>query len=331
MPATVPGCVHTDLLAAGLIPDPYLDDNEGRVSWIGRTDWRYQTSFEWRPDVSGDQVDLVCAGLDTVATVAVNGEVVARTANMHRSYRFGVAHLLQPGENTLSVEFTSAYRYAEQLRDRLGDRPTAYEPEPFNFIRKNACNFGWDWGPTLVTAGIWRPIGLATWRTARLAQVRPQVTVDQSEGRVDLFVEVARAAADADAPLTLTATVGDARGHVSLASGEKHATITVTVPAGPMKPRVTGTNRAAGGVGPAQRRRGGAGPVVARGGLPLGAARHHPDEHGTFTWWSTTCRSPSRVQLVTTTSSLGWIETAAARLDQPARPVTRADLGRRHH
>ncbi len=230
VPATVPGCVHTDLLAAGLIPDPYLDDNEGRVSWIGRTDWRYQTSFEWRPDVSGDQVDLVCAGLDTVATVAVNGEVVARTANMHRSYRFGVAHLLQPGENTLSVEFTSAYRYAEQLRDRLGDRPTAYEPEPFNFIRKNACNFGWDWGPTLVTAGIWRPIGLATWRTARLAQVRPQVTVDQSEGRVDLFVEVARAAADADAPLTLTATVGDARGHVSLASGEKHATITVTVP-----------------------------------------------------------------------------------------------------
>ncbi|HLU45349.1 MAG TPA: hypothetical protein VKZ67_10070 [Natronosporangium sp.] len=135
VPATVPGCVHTDLLAAGLIPDPYLDDNEVRVGWIGRTDWRYQTRFQWRPELPGGQVDLVCAGLDTVATVVVNGEVVGRTANMHRGYRFPVTDLLRPGENSLSVEFASAYRYAEELRDKLGDRPTSYEPEPFNFIR----------------------------------------------------------------------------------------------------------------------------------------------------------------------------------------------------
>ncbi|HLU45350.1 MAG TPA: glycoside hydrolase family 2 TIM barrel-domain containing protein, partial [Natronosporangium sp.] len=81
-----------------------------------------------------------------------------------------------------------------------------------------------------MTAGIWRPIGLATWHTARLAQVRPQVTVDRSEGRVELSVEVAREPGAQDVPVTLTATVGEVRGHVSLAPGERHATITVTVP-----------------------------------------------------------------------------------------------------
>src|SRR5690606_5636976 len=83
-PAAVPGCVHTALLAGGLIPDRYLGDNEVRVGWIGRTDWRYPARFQWRPERPGGQVDLVCAGLDTVATVVVNGEVVGRTANMHR-------------------------------------------------------------------------------------------------------------------------------------------------------------------------------------------------------------------------------------------------------
>src|SRR5262245_66519245 len=87
VPATVPGCVHTDLLAAGLIPDPYLDANEDAVAWIGRTDWRYSTTVDF--DRAGaERVDLVCEGLDTVAEVAVNGIVVGSGRNQHRSYRF---------------------------------------------------------------------------------------------------------------------------------------------------------------------------------------------------------------------------------------------------
>src|SRR5262245_11021791 len=74
-PATVPGCVHTDLLAAGLIPDPYLDRNEYDLAWIGRTDWRYATTFEWAPG-DDDRVDLVCDGLDTVASIELNGRPV---------------------------------------------------------------------------------------------------------------------------------------------------------------------------------------------------------------------------------------------------------------
>ncbi len=206
VPAAVPGCVHTDLLAAGLIDDPYLDANELALAWIGRTDWRYETTFVWSGG-GAERVELACAGLDTVAEVVVNGTVVGRTRNQHRSYRFDVTAVLRPGANTIAITFTSAYAYAEAVRDALGELPNAY-PQPFNFIRKMACNFGWDWGPTLVTAGIWRPIGLHEWSTARLARVRPHVTVDpDGTGRIAVHVDVARAGGDV--PLLVTARLGE--------------------------------------------------------------------------------------------------------------------------
>ncbi|MFC3504939.1 glycoside hydrolase family 2 protein [Micromonospora krabiensis] len=224
VPATVPGCVHTDLLAAGLIPDPFVDDNERGLAWIGRTDWVYETTFRHEPG-DDERVDLVCAGLDTVATLSVNGVEVGRTENMHRGYRFDVRSLLRAGDNTLAVRFDSAYRYAEAHRDRLGDRPNAY-PEPFGFIRKMACNFGWDWGPTLVTAGIWQEIGLHVWSTARLATVRPLVTLDGADGRVELHVEVERAG---DAPLTVRAVVAGATAEATIPAGERAAVLTLAV------------------------------------------------------------------------------------------------------
>ncbi|MFI7698922.1 glycosyl hydrolase 2 galactose-binding domain-containing protein [Nonomuraea sp. NPDC049480] len=199
VPATVPGCVHTDLLAAGLIDDPYLDDNEHRLAWIGRTEWTYRTAFTWSPD-GHERTDLICRGLDTVATITLNGVRLGGTANQHRSYRFPVRHLLRAGENTLEIRFSSAYDYAEERRAALGERPSPYT-EPFPFIRKMACNFGWDWGPTLVTAGIWRPIGLESWSGARLAEVRPLAYAD---GTVDVHVRVERSTEE---PLTLSAGI----------------------------------------------------------------------------------------------------------------------------
>jgi beta-mannosidase len=186
VPATVPGCVHTDLLAAGLIPDPYRDDNERELAWIGRTTWEYRTSFDWEP--GAEHAELVCEGLDTVATVVLNGVELGRTENMHRSYAFDVRAVLR-GHNDLLIRFDSAYDYAQAHRERLGELPNAYD-EPFNFIRKQACNFGWDWGPTLVTAGAWRPVGLREWSGSRVEEVRPHVTVVEGRGRVDLRVRV---------------------------------------------------------------------------------------------------------------------------------------------
>src|SRR3954453_17281754 len=80
LPASVPGCVHTDLLAAGAIPDPFLDDNETRLHWIGPPPWLYETPFD-ADAPSGDRVHLVADGLDTVATVTLNGVEIGRTAN----------------------------------------------------------------------------------------------------------------------------------------------------------------------------------------------------------------------------------------------------------
>ncbi|NYI06848.1 glycoside hydrolase family 2 protein [Allostreptomyces psammosilenae] len=212
VPATVPGCVHTDLLAAGLIPDPHLDRNEAALAWIGRTDWRYTTTFEWHPLVGLDRWELVCEGLDTVATVALNGVVIGRAENMHRTHRFGARAGLRRGRNELTVTFAAPVTHAERVRDALGPRPHI-NTHPYNFVRKMACNFGWDWGPDLATAGIWRPIWLEGWSTARLASVRPLVTVTERHGRttghVAVHVEVERGAATDDRPLRLTATIGD--------------------------------------------------------------------------------------------------------------------------
>ena len=192
VPATVPGCVHLDLQAAGLIPDPFLDQNEAEVQWIARADWCYRTSFEWSSAFEGDEVDLVALGLDTIATIALNGTTVAQTNNMHRSYRFPVAGLLHRGTNKLSVTFRSALTSAEKASAAIGPRPATVE-HPINAIRKMACNFGADWGPELVTAGIWRPLTLETWRRARIAAVRPLVDIDGSTGLLRAHVDVQRA------------------------------------------------------------------------------------------------------------------------------------------
>ncbi|MEU6711210.1 glycoside hydrolase family 2 protein [Nonomuraea sp. NPDC046802] len=220
-PATVPGSVHTDLLAAGLIDDPYRDGNETRLGWIGRTDWVYESAFDWHDD-GHERTDLVCEGLDTVAVVRVNGHEVGATANMHRTYRFPVRDLLREGRNTLRVSFRAPYAYAEEQRERHGARPGAYD-EPYPFIRKMACNFGWDWGPTLVTSGIWRPIGLHSWSGARLAEVRPLVRGDG----VEVHVRVERAG---DAPVTVTADVAGTRAEAKLEQGETDAVLRLDVP-----------------------------------------------------------------------------------------------------
>ncbi|MFB8229149.1 glycoside hydrolase family 2 protein [Cellulosimicrobium sp. NPDC055967] len=221
VPATVPGSVHTDLLAAGLIADPYLDDHERLLAWIGRTDWVYTTRFAWAPE-GHERHDLVFDGLDTVAEVRLNGTVVGTTANMHRTYRFDVGPLLVEGENELAVRFTAPVPYADRQSLLLGYRPQVNQ-HPFNAMRKMACSFGWDWGPDTATSGIWRPVRLESWSVARLAQVRVHATVvgepgealASAAGRVRVVAEVERSGAagtgHGPAPLTLAASVAGVR------------------------------------------------------------------------------------------------------------------------
>ncbi|WP_046729116.1 glycoside hydrolase family 2 protein [Streptomyces humi] len=219
LPAAVPGCVHTDLLTAGVIPDPFLGRNETEVAWVGRRAWTYTAELTARSE--HERTDLVFDGLDTAAEITLDGRPLGRTRNMHRSYRFDVTGL----RGRLAVRFASAYTEAAAVRDRLGDRPAAYA-EPYQYIRKMACSFGWDWGPTLVTAGLWRPVRLEHWSTARIGRVRPVVTVRQGVGVVELHVDVERARAGTDLGLEVRVAGRTARAAVAGASG----TVRVEVP-----------------------------------------------------------------------------------------------------
>ena len=106
--AVVPGTVHTDLLAAGKIPDPYYQDNEDRVQWIGEADWLYKRTFSVPKEyLFNEQVLLHCEGLDTLATIWINSQEIARTDNMFRTYEFDVKNILKPGVNTIEIQFDS--------------------------------------------------------------------------------------------------------------------------------------------------------------------------------------------------------------------------------
>jgi beta-mannosidase len=225
IPATVPGTVHTDLLAARLIPDPYLDLNEIAVDWVGRCDWRYELNFDWHDD-GAKQVELVCEGLDTFAELVLNGAIIGETANMNRTYRFDIRGLLREGGNTLSILFESAWTRGEALAAQYEPRPNNY-PGPANLMRKMACNFGWDWGPTLVTAGIWQPIRLESWSGARLASVRPKMSLDGADGRVHLDIDLDAATA---APLVLRASVAGISVETAVHDGKAALDLEVPTP-----------------------------------------------------------------------------------------------------
>ncbi|MFG3497704.1 glycoside hydrolase family 2 protein [Streptomyces sp. NPDC047928] len=228
LPARVPGCVHTDLLAAQVIPDPFLHRNEAEVAWVGRREWTYVTRLPPAAPVAAslttpgnapagghERTDLVFDGLDTAAEITLAGEVLGRTRNMHRAHRFDVTG--RTGE--LEVRFTSAYEEAEAVRAVTGDRPNVY-PQPSQYIRKMACAFGWDWGPTLVTAGIWRPVRLERWSTARIARVRPLVTVERGTGHVDVHLDVERTRRGEGHPLVARASVAGVLAETVVEGGE---------------------------------------------------------------------------------------------------------------
>lgn len=234
IPATVPGCVHTDLLDAGLIADPYMDGHEIDVRWMFDVDWRYARPLKLAAAVEGERVDLVFDGLDTVAAVHLGDQELGRTANMHRSYRFDVRALADGAERPLVVEFRSATAYANAECERLGYRPAAYTA-PFNFVRKMACSFGWDWGPDLRTAGLWKGVRVERWSVARLARVRPLVTVDvDGTGRVEVHVDVERSGLASAVPLVVSASVLGHQVQVEVGSKADSAVVVVEVPAVPL-------------------------------------------------------------------------------------------------
>ena len=204
LPADVPGYVHLDLLAAKKIPDPFYRDNEKVVQWVGEANWIYRRSFEVPADVlAREHVLLRCEGLDTLATIRLNGAQVGHTENMFRTYEFDVKKLLQPGANALEIQFDSVLPLV-RAKEKQRKLPTWAYPGA-GYVRKEPCNFGWDWGPTLISCGIWKNIGLVAFGPARLDDVA--IVQDHSQpGKVTLKIE-ATAGPAASVPLKARTSV----------------------------------------------------------------------------------------------------------------------------
>ncbi len=173
LPARVPGHVHLDLLENGVIAHPFERMHELGVQWVDEADWSYKTSFEWHPDPGRPRRVLAFEGLDTICKVYLNGELAAEHDNMFVPLELDVSQRLRAGTNELRIDFASPTRVGRERRaawlaeqgltqfERLEDR---------SFVRKVQCMYGWDWGPRLVSCGVWRPLSLLEYE-ARIVDV----------------------------------------------------------------------------------------------------------------------------------------------------------------
>src|SRR5918993_484218 len=190
-PATVPGGVHTDLLALGKIPDPFVADNELKVMWVAENDWEYRRSFTLNADLlSEENISLVCEGLDTIADVYLNGTYLGHAENMFRRWEWNVKNILRDGNNELLIVFGSPVRFITARQAQLplqggGDIPGGPH------LRKAPCHWGWDWGPKLPPIGIWKEIRLESF-SVRFEDVHLRQTVGLTEAviRAEISAEV---------------------------------------------------------------------------------------------------------------------------------------------
>jgi beta-mannosidase len=196
IPATVPGGVFAALLAAGRIPDPFYAANELDVQWVGERDWLFRCRFDLgAADLAAGPAGLCLDGLDTFATVFLNGAPILVSANMFVPARVDATGLLRPGPNQLGILFESAMRRGKELEAAHGKRALWNGDSSRLYVRKAQYHYGWDWGPTLMDAGPWRAVRLEL-GAARIAELHcpPEVAADLASA--SLPVAVALEAAD---------------------------------------------------------------------------------------------------------------------------------------
>jgi beta-mannosidase len=172
IPASVPGIIHQDLLAVGRIPDPFFGLNEHEVQWVGKCDWLYRCSFVVVDDFVkvGEKVTLCCDGLDTFATLWLNEVQILQCDNMFLPQRVSLNSFILPGKNELRILFESALRKGKEREEQYGSRPAWNGDTSRLYVRKAQYHYGWDWGPTLLTAGPWRALRLEVYQ-GRIADI----------------------------------------------------------------------------------------------------------------------------------------------------------------
>ena len=249
--ATVPGTVHTDLMNNDLIEDPFFRLNERSVQWVDKEDWMYETTFiADKAEVDAANQQLIFYGLDTYADVYLNHNRIVVANNMHRTWRTDVKGILQEGENLLEVFFHSPikvdlpkydkYNYKFNTGPDQSQNGGIFDKTLSIFARKAGYHYGWDWGPRLVTSGIWRPIELLTWNGQRIADVQYiQTDVNAKRAKLTTVVEIN---SDADVKGATVSVTADnavvATTTTDLKKGENRVTLNYEI----KKPRLWWTN-----------------------------------------------------------------------------------------
>ena len=211
--ATVPGDLYNDLLTDGVIADPFWRDNEVAALQLMEHDFVYHRTFDVPGELlKSDRVLLRCEGLDTLATIEINGETAGAADNMHRTWEYDVKALLHEGENVIAVTFASPTKFIREANAARFVEGSSDAMEGFPQIRKAHCMFGWDWGPRLPDCGIWRDISIIGVDYARIRDVH--IRQRHEEGKVTLSVSthLTRYVSPADLRLRVTVTTpeGDA-------------------------------------------------------------------------------------------------------------------------
>ena len=237
LPACVPGGIHTDLMAARKIPDPFVGTNEEQVQWVAEKNWEYRHFFYPNPTLlRQERIWLACDGLDTLAEVRLNGKILGQTDNMFRAWRWEVKELLLEGENRLEILFRSPVTYIrarERVRKMGGDMNMGIRGGPH--LRKTPSHFGWDWGPRLPCMGIWQEIRLEAASLGKLGEVR--FNQDHGTGVVTLTARIQcelwdkdNARPDERYTLRLRITGPDRQVWLLDAPARQQSNMTVTIP-----------------------------------------------------------------------------------------------------
>lgn len=193
MAAEVPGTVHTDLMRQRVIPDPFYRTNENDVQWVADQQWLYRRTFDVpRQLLAEEAVHLVAEGLDTYATIRINGKHVATTANMFIEHRFEIKRFLRVGKNSIEIEFDSPITRSRALEKKHGRLDVALEPHRV-YVRKAQYSFGWDWGPKLPTSGIWQSISLEAFSYGKLKNPFVHIiSLNRTRASIEITVEIER-------------------------------------------------------------------------------------------------------------------------------------------
>jgi beta-mannosidase len=187
--ATIPGTVHTDLFANQLIPDPFFGANEKQLQWIENENWEYETTFLLsEKEISNENIELEFEGLDTYATVYINGKIVLEADNMFRKWIISANNHLKKGKNHLKIVFQSAVQKGKEEAEKLSY--TLPEKERV-FVRKAQYQFGWDWGPRFVTASVWKKVQLKFWNSAKIENIKySQVELNDQKAILEFTTEI---------------------------------------------------------------------------------------------------------------------------------------------